>query len=112
MNISNVETSSAAIEGAFSNIGSDNLQSAVFDASALEQFDGVLSDNQNTLARLSDDGTTITLAIQGRGEVVLTISLDTDGTYKFEQFNPIEQIGTDSLSFRCRSRLRTLTKML
>ncbi|CAH6919083.1 Cadherin domain-containing protein [Vibrio chagasii] len=99
VNISNVETSSAAIEGTFSNIGSDNLQSAVFDASALEQFDGVLSDNQNTLARLSDDGTTITLAIQGRGEVVLTISLDTDGTYKFEQFNPIEQIGTDSLSF-------------
>lgn len=99
VNISNVETSSAAIEGTFSNIGSDNLQSAVFDASALEQFDGVLSDNQNTLARLSDDSTTITLAIQGRGEVVLTISLDTDGTYKFEQFNPIEQIGTDSLSF-------------
>ncbi|MGR5480052.1 retention module-containing protein [Vibrio chagasii] len=99
VNISNVETSSAAIEGTFSTIGSDNLQSAVFDASALEQFDGVLSDNQNTLARLSGDGTTITLAIQGRGEVVLTISLDTDGTYKFEQFNPIEQIGTDSLSF-------------
>ncbi|CAH7086063.1 Cadherin domain-containing protein [Vibrio chagasii] len=99
VSIDNVETSSAAIEGTFANIGSDNLQSAVFDSSALAQFDGVLSDNQNTLARLSDDGTTITLAIQGRGEVVLTISLDTDGTYKFEQFNPIEQIGTDSLSF-------------
>ncbi|WP_162808217.1 retention module-containing protein [Vibrio splendidus] len=99
VNITNVETSSAAIEGTFSNIGSDNLQSVVFDASALDQFDGLLSDNQNTLARLSDDGTTITLSIQGRGEVVLTISLDTDGTYKFEQFNPIEQIGTDSLSF-------------
>ncbi|MEZ9907326.1 retention module-containing protein, partial [Vibrio sp. 10N.261.51.A3] len=99
VNISNVETSSAAIEGAFSNIGSDNLQSAVFDAGALDQFDGLLSDNQNTLARLSDDGTTITLSIQGRGEVVLTISLDTDGTYKFEQFNPIEQVGTDSLTF-------------
>ncbi|NOH94119.1 retention module-containing protein [Vibrio sp. AIC-3] len=99
VNISNVETSSAAIEGTFSNIGSDNLQSAVFDAGALDQFDGLLSDNQNTLARLSDDGTTITLSIQGRGEVVLTISLDTDGTYKFEQFNPIEQVGTDSLTF-------------
>nr|WP_146162411.1 retention module-containing protein [Vibrio splendidus] len=99
VNITNVETSSAAIEGTFSNIGSDNLQSAVFDASALDQFDGLLSDNQNTLARLSDDGTTITLSIQGRGEVVLTISLDTDGTYKFEQFNPIEQVGTDSLTF-------------
>ncbi|MEZ8650179.1 retention module-containing protein [Vibrio splendidus] len=99
VNITNVETSSAAIEGTFSNIGSDNLQSAVFDASALDQFDGLLSDNQNTLARLSDDGTTITLSIQGRGEVVLTISLDTDGTYKFEQSNPIEQVGTDSLMF-------------
>ncbi|OQQ02660.1 hypothetical protein BK411_21885, partial [Vibrio splendidus] len=99
VNISNVETSNAPIEGTFSNIGSDNLQSAVFDAGALDQFDGLLSDNQNTLARLSDDGTTITLSIQGRGEVVLTISLDTDGTYKFEQFNPIEQVGSDSLTF-------------
>ncbi|MEZ8351789.1 retention module-containing protein [Vibrio splendidus] len=99
VNITNVETSSAAIEGTFSNIGSDNLQSVVFDASALDQFDGLLSDNQNTLARLSDDGTTITLSIQGRGEVVLSISLDTDGTYKFEQSNPIEQVGTDSLTF-------------
>ena len=99
VNINTVETNSAAIEGTFSNIGSDNLQSAAFDASALEQFDGVLSDNQNTLARLSGDGTTITLAIEGSGEVVLTISLDTNGTYKFEQFNPIEQNGTDSLSF-------------
>ncbi|WP_059020544.1 retention module-containing protein [Vibrio coralliirubri] len=99
VNITKVETSNVPIEGTFSNIGSDNLQSAVFDASALDQFDGILSDNQNTLARLSDDGTTITLSIQGRGEVVLTISLDTDGTYKFEQFNPIEQVGTDSLTF-------------
>ncbi|MEZ8574254.1 retention module-containing protein [Vibrio splendidus] len=99
VNITNVETSSAAIEGTFSNIGSDNLQSVVFDASALDQFDGLLSDNQNTLARLSDDGTTIILSIQGRGEVILTISLDTDGTYKFEQSNPIEQVGTDSLTF-------------
>ncbi|PHX04707.1 Serralysin G precursor [Vibrio splendidus] len=99
VNITNVETSSAAIEGTFSNIGSDNLQSAVFDASALDQFDGLLSDNQNTLARLSDDGTTITLSIQGRGEVVLTISLDTDGTYNFQQFKPIEEVSSDTLSF-------------
>ncbi|MDN2668389.1 retention module-containing protein [Vibrio sp. 14N.309.X.WAT.E.F5] len=99
VNITNVETSSAAIEGTFSNIGSDNLQSVVFDASALDQFDGLLSDNQNTLARLSDDGTTITLSIQGRGEVVLTISLDTDGTYNFQQFKPIEEVSSDTLSF-------------
>ena len=97
--ITNVETSSAAIEGTFSIIGSDHLQSAVFDASALDQFDGLLSDNQNTLARLSDDGTTITLSIQGRGEVVLTISLDTDGTYNFQQFKPIEEVSSDTLLF-------------
>ncbi|MFS1862686.1 retention module-containing protein [Vibrio lentus] len=97
--ITNVETSSAAIEGTFSIIGSDHLQSAVFDASALDQFDGLLSDNQNTLARLSDDGTTITLSIQGRGEVVLTISLDTDGTYNFQQFKPIEEVSSNTLSF-------------
>ncbi|MEZ9777701.1 retention module-containing protein, partial [Vibrio sp. 10N.261.54.A5] len=99
VNISNVETSSAAIEGTFSNIGSDNLQSAVFDSSALAQFDGVLSDNQATVASLSADGSTITLSIQGSGDVILTVSLDTDGTYRFEQLRPIEQVGTDSLSF-------------
>ncbi|EAQ52855.1 retention module-containing protein [Vibrio sp. MED222] len=99
VNINNVETSSAPIEGTFSNIGSDKLQSAVFDASALGEFDGLLSDNQNTVARLSEDGTTITLSIQGRGEVVLTISLDTDGTYNFQQFKPIEEVSSDTLSF-------------
>ncbi|KZX70017.1 hypothetical protein A3712_09650 [Vibrio sp. HI00D65] len=99
VSIDNVETSSAASEGTFSNIGSDNLQSAVFDSSALAQFDGVLSDNQATVASLSADGSTITLSIQGSSDVILTVSLDTDGTYRFEQFRPIEQGGTDSLSF-------------
>ncbi|PME69575.1 retention module-containing protein [Vibrio sp. 10N.286.55.C11] len=99
VNISNVETSSAAIEGTFSNIGSDNLQSVVFDPSALAQFDGVLSDNQATVASLSADGSTITLSTQGSSDVILTVSLDTDGTYRFEQLRPIEQVGTDSLTF-------------
>ncbi|MEC7941300.1 MAG: retention module-containing protein [Pseudomonadota bacterium] len=99
VSIDNVETSSAAIEGTFSNIGSDNLQSAVFDSSSLAQFDGVLSDNQATVASLSADGSTITLSIQGSSDVILTVSLDTDGTYRFEQLRPIEQVGTDSLSF-------------
>ncbi|NOH32501.1 retention module-containing protein [Vibrio chagasii] len=99
VSIDNVETSSAAIEGTFSNIGSDNLQSAVFDSSALAQFDRVLSDNQATVASLSADGSTITLSIQGSSDVILTVSLDTDGTYRFEQLRPIEQVGTDSLSF-------------
>ncbi|WP_133148379.1 MULTISPECIES: retention module-containing protein, partial [unclassified Vibrio] len=99
VSIDNVETSSAAIAGTFSNIGSDNLQSAVFDSSVLAQFDGVLSDNQATVASLSADGSTITLSIQGGSDVILTVSLDTDGTYRFEQLRPIEQVGTDSLSF-------------
>ncbi|WP_133154387.1 retention module-containing protein, partial [Vibrio lentus] len=99
VSIDNVETSSAAIAGTFSNIGSDNLQSAVFDSSALAQFDGVLSDNQATVASLSADGSAITLSIQGSSDVILTVSLDTDGTYRFEQLRPIEQVGTDSLSF-------------
>ncbi|MEZ8061768.1 MULTISPECIES: retention module-containing protein [Vibrio] len=99
VNINNVETSNAPIEGTFSNIGSDNLQSVVFDSSALDQFDGLLSDNQATVASLSADGSTITLSIQGSSDVILTVSLDTDGTYRFEQLRPIEQVGTDSLSF-------------
>nr|WP_260327112.1 retention module-containing protein [Vibrio crassostreae] len=99
VSIDNVETNSAAIEGTFSNIGSDNLQSAVFDSSALAQFDGVLSDNQATVASLSADGSTITLSIQGSSDVILTVSLDTEGTYRFEQLRPIEQVGTDSLTF-------------
>ncbi|WP_146448323.1 retention module-containing protein [Vibrio kanaloae] len=99
VNINNVETSNAPIEGTFSNIGSDNLQSVVFDSSALDQFDGWLSDNQATVASLSADGSTITLSIQGSSDVILTVSLDTDGTYRFEQLRPIEQVGTDSLSF-------------
>ncbi|WP_210450205.1 retention module-containing protein [Vibrio crassostreae] len=99
VSIDNVETNSSAIEGTFSNIGSDNLQSAVFDSSALAQFDGVLSDNQATVASLSADGSTITLSIQGSSDVILTVSLDTEGTYRFEQLRPIEQVGTDSLTF-------------
>ncbi|WP_299689035.1 retention module-containing protein [uncultured Vibrio sp.] len=99
--INNVETDHCVIEGMFSNIGSDHLQSAVFDVSALQQFDGVYSNNQTTLALLSDDGTTITLMtqVQDQDEVVLTVSLDPDGTYQFQQFNPLEQVGTDSLAF-------------
>ncbi|MDK9799874.1 retention module-containing protein, partial [Vibrio sp. D449a] len=99
VNITNQETDSTLLEGSFVSIESDTLSSVVFDSSSLAQFDGILSDNQNTLARLSDDGTEITLSIQGRGEVVLTVSVDTNGEYHFQQFKPIEQINSDSLEF-------------
>ncbi|WP_105069563.1 T1SS-143 repeat domain-containing protein, partial [Vibrio jasicida] len=64
----------------------------------LSQFDGLLSDNQATEVVLSEDGSTITLSIAGSNETVLTISLNTDGTYQFEQFKPLEQTnGEDTI---------------
>ena len=97
--ITNPETNTTLVEGSFVSIESDSLASVAFDSASLDQFDGILSDNQNTIARLSDDGTEITLSILGRGEVVLTVSVDTDGEYHFQQFKPIEQINSDSLEF-------------
>ncbi|MDK9759246.1 hypothetical protein KIV40_28885, partial [Vibrio sp. D173a] len=82
VNITNQETDSTLLEGSFVSIESDTLSSVVFDSSSLAQFDGILS-----------------VSIQGRGEVVLTVSVDTNGEYHFQQFKPIEQINSDSLEF-------------
>ncbi|EJG1532691.1 retention module-containing protein [Vibrio parahaemolyticus] len=87
----NEESSSAPITGTFVEIGSDQLASVTFNQESLSQFDGLLTDNQATVATLSDDGSNITLTVAGTGEVVLSISLNTDGTYQFEQFKPLEQ---------------------
>ncbi|MDW1689850.1 retention module-containing protein [Vibrio sp. Vb2853] len=94
----NVESSSTPITGAFVDIGSDQLATVTFNQEGLSQFDGLLSDNQATEAVLSEDGSTITLSIAGSNETVLTISLNTDGTYQFEQFKPLEQAnGEDTI---------------
>ncbi|TOB98108.1 RTX toxin [Vibrio parahaemolyticus] len=87
----NEESSSTPITGTFVEIGSDQLASVTFNQESLSQFDGLLSDNQATVATLSDDDSNITLTVAGTGEVVLSISLNTDGTYQFEQFKPLEQ---------------------
>ncbi|WP_025501849.1 retention module-containing protein, partial [Vibrio parahaemolyticus] len=87
----NEESSSTPITGTFVEIGSDQLASVTFNQESLSQFGGLLSDNQATVATLSDDGSNITLTVAGTGEVVLSISLNTDGTYQFEQFKPLEQ---------------------
>ncbi|WP_029825979.1 retention module-containing protein, partial [Vibrio parahaemolyticus] len=87
----NEESSSTPITGTFVEIGSDQLTSVTFNQESLSQFGGLLSDNQATVATLSDDGSNITLTVAGTGEVVLSISLNTDGTYQFEQFKPLEQ---------------------
>ncbi|AXB33018.1 type I secretion C-terminal target domain-containing protein [Vibrio campbellii] len=94
----NVESSSTPITGTFVDIGSDQLATVTFNQEGLSQFDGLLSDNQATEAVLSEDGSTITLSIAGSSEIVLTISLNTDGTYQFEQFKPLEQTnGEDTI---------------
>ncbi|EJC1075724.1 retention module-containing protein [Vibrio parahaemolyticus] len=87
----NEESSSTPITGTFVEIGSDQLASVTFNQESLSQFGGLLSDNQATVATLSEDGSNITLTVAGTGEVVLSISLNTDGTYQFEQFKPFEQ---------------------
>ncbi|WP_203342581.1 retention module-containing protein [Vibrio diabolicus] len=94
----NVESSSTPMTGTFVDIGSDQLATVIFNQEGLSQFDGLLSDNQATEAVLSEDGSTITLSIAGSNETVLTISLNTDGTYQFEQFKPLEQTnGEDTI---------------
>ncbi|MET2845603.1 retention module-containing protein [Vibrio owensii] len=94
----NVESSSTPITGTFVDIGSDQLATVTFNQEGLSQFDGLLSDNQATEAVLSEDGSTITLSIAGSNETVLTIGLNTDGTYQFEQFKPLEQTnGEDTI---------------
>ncbi|HHX8647526.1 retention module-containing protein [Vibrio antiquarius] len=94
----NVESSSTPMTGTFVDIGSDQLATVTFNQEGLSQFDGLLSDNQATEAVLSEDGSTITLSIAGSNETVLTISLNTDGTYQFEQFKPLEQTnGEDTI---------------
>ncbi|HCH3938976.1 TPA: retention module-containing protein [Vibrio parahaemolyticus] len=87
----NEESSSTRITGTFVEIGSDQLASVSFNQESLSQFDGLLTDNQVTVATLSEDGSNITLTVAGTGEVVLSITLNTDGTYQFEQFKPLEQ---------------------
>ncbi|MGR5511078.1 retention module-containing protein [Vibrio diabolicus] len=94
----NVESSSTPMTGTFVDVGSDQLATVTFNQEGLSQFDGLLSDNQATEAVLSEDGSTITLSIAGSNETVLTISLNTDGTYQFEQFKPLEQTnGEDTI---------------
>ncbi|HCG8515254.1 TPA: retention module-containing protein [Vibrio parahaemolyticus] len=87
----NEESSSRPITGTFVEIGSDQLASVTFNQESLSQFDGLLTDNQAMVATLSEDGSNITLTVAGTGEVVLSITLNTDGTYQFEQFKPLEQ---------------------
>ncbi|WP_254868782.1 retention module-containing protein, partial [Vibrio ostreicida] len=100
-----IESNSAVVEGDLVEIGSDALLSVIFDSQALQQFDGLLSDNQTTSATLSDDGSTITLTIDGSGEPVLTVSVDTQGHYHYQQFKPLEHSQSDTISLSLPTRI-------
>lgn len=93
-----VESDSSLIQGQLVEIGSDYLLSVTFDNTSLQQFDGLLSDNQNTTASISEDGTTITLRANSTGETVLTVSVDTQGQYYYQQYKPLEQNGSNTIS--------------
>lgn len=87
----NEESSSTPITGTFVEIGSDQLASVTFNQESLSQFDGLLTDNQVTVATLSEDGSNITLTVAGTGEVVLSITLNTDGTYQLNSSNRLSR---------------------
>ncbi|GAK84171.1 RTX toxins and related Ca2+-binding proteins [Vibrio ponticus] len=87
--------------GSVFELGADELAEIRFDAGALAQFAGVLSDNQETEVTLSDDGKTLTLALKDNPEtVILAIVLAEDGTYTITQNLPLEQNNNqDTLNF-------------
>ncbi|OLQ93978.1 hypothetical protein BIY21_10000 [Vibrio ponticus] len=82
-------------------LGADELEVVRFDANAIDQFVGVLSDNQETEATLTEDGKTLTLTIKDAPEaVILAIVLSEDGTYSITQNLPLEQNNDqDALNF-------------
>ncbi|WP_367990179.1 retention module-containing protein [Vibrio sp. NTOU-M3] len=91
--VTTVESESASLNGTLFEEGSDQIQSVVFTEDALAQFDDLLSDNQAITATLSDDKTTITVTINGTQETVLTVSVDANGQFSFQQNLPLEQVG-------------------
>ncbi|MCK6261748.1 retention module-containing protein [Vibrio sp. ZSDE26] len=93
-----VESDSNILEGELVQIGSDFLSSAIFDNTALAQFDGLLSDNQETVASLSGDRTELTLSLVGSNEPILTVTINTDGRYTYQQFKPLEHNDSDEVS--------------
>ncbi|MDV7102783.1 retention module-containing protein, partial [Vibrio sp. TH_r3] len=83
----------ATFEGAVFDIGSDYLESVTFDASILDLFSDVSSNNNELIAVLSDDGTTLTVYVDGDPDnVVLDASINLDGTYLINQYQSIEQV--------------------
>ncbi len=88
-------------DGLVFELGSDEIETIRFDADAIDQFEGLLSDNQSTQVSLSDDGKTLTLIIDGKpDEVVLQVTINENGEFSIEQNLPLEQNNAqDELKF-------------
>ncbi|GEA50749.1 type I secretion C-terminal target domain-containing protein [Vibrio inusitatus NBRC 102082] len=91
--------SSNTISGELYQLGSDGLDTVVFDENALVLFDGLLSNNSATSVLISDDGTTLTVVLSDDpSSKVLEITLDLNGGYTLEAFQAIEQNSLETLS--------------
>ncbi|CAM4145776.1 retention module-containing protein [Vibrio neonatus] len=88
-----------AISGELYQLGSDGLDTIVFDAESLALFDGLLSNNSQTQVQLSDDGTTLTVVLRDDpSSKVFEITLDRNGGYSLQAFQAIEQNSLETLS--------------
>ncbi|OBT09449.1 hypothetical protein A9264_09280 [Vibrio sp. UCD-FRSSP16_10] len=91
--------STNALSGELYQLGSDGLDSVVFDQDSLSLFDGLLSNNSATLAQLSDDGTVLSIVLShDPSSKVFEITLNRDGGYTLEAFQAIEQNSLETLS--------------
>ncbi|MGL6312240.1 retention module-containing protein, partial [Vibrio sp. WXL103] len=99
--ITTLESDNTPISGSVLELGSDELQSIRFQPSAIDNLSGILSDNQPTVATLSDDGTSILLTLENSDQPLLEIVLELDGSFTVTQFGPLEhpQTGTDTEAF-------------
>ncbi|CAM3049257.1 retention module-containing protein [Vibrio rarus] len=91
--------STNVLSGELYQLGSDKLETVVFDQESLALFEGLLSNNSATTAILSDDGTVLTIVLTAElTSKVFEITLDRDGGYTLEAFQAIEQNSLDTLS--------------
>ncbi|MEZ9847204.1 retention module-containing protein [Vibrio breoganii] len=75
-------------------VGADAIASVKFNSAVTSDATwlALRSDNQETEVKLSEDGTTITVHLLGNeSAVVLTATINFDGTFSFEQFMALEQ---------------------
>ncbi len=88
----------ASVEGQLVQLGSDNLQSVILSDGVTSQFEDLFSDNQSLKATLSADQTQLVVTQAESGEQVMTLSVNVDGSYQFQQFRSVEQNGVEEVT--------------